>query len=57
MAEVERGLDDDQVPSRQDEDDDDEIDNDGGGRRLEDEPNEYIVEGSSVDIAVFRLVS
>ena len=37
-------------------DEDDQTDNDDKGRRLEDDDS-YRMEGSSVDIAVFRLVS
>lgn len=62
VEEVELGLDDDHFPSHTDEEGDDdeessiEFDDDGGVRQLEDE-NDFMVEGSSVDIAVFRLVS
>lgn len=62
VEEVELGLDDDHFPSHDDEKGDDEeessieFDDDGGVRQLE-EPNDFMVEGSSVDIAVFRLVS
>lgn len=63
VEEVELDLDTDSFPSHKDEEENDdeessiEFDDDGGVRQLEDGTNDFMVEGSSVDIAVFRLVS